>query len=149
MTRSHRAAHPDAAADDLALCHQDIAKGVAANQSCRTGRPRQDLEQIGMVGIIMAARRYANSEVSHFLRDVGFLVKVTPVGGCCSLGTASCRTVVFDRELGCDGWPCGPDTIIRKAGVRWSTAGWRAWLQKSSSPTSSGLEGWSEFGDCY
>jgi DNA-directed RNA polymerase specialized sigma subunit len=72
--------------------HQDIAKAVAANLSRRTGHPREDLEQIAMVGIILAARRYlpergsfrpfarryANGEVHHFLRDRGFLIKVPP-----------------------------------------------------------------------
>ena len=90
--RPHRADHPYAAANDLALRHQDIAKAVAANLSRRTGHPREDLEQIAMVGIILAARRYvperggfrpfarryANGEVHHFLRDRGFLIKVPP-----------------------------------------------------------------------
>ncbi|MEB3323982.1 MAG: sigma factor [Cyanobacteriota bacterium] len=72
--------------------HQDIAKAVAANLSRRTGHPREDLEPIAMVGIILAARRYvpergdfrpiarryANGEVHHFLRDRGFLIKVQP-----------------------------------------------------------------------
>ena len=31
-----------------------------------------------MVGIILAARRNANGEVHHFLRDRGFLIKVPP-----------------------------------------------------------------------
>jgi DNA-directed RNA polymerase specialized sigma subunit len=65
---------------------------VAANLSRRTGHAREDLEQIAMVGIILAARRYApergsfrpfarryaNGEVHHFLRDRGFLIKVPP-----------------------------------------------------------------------
>lgn len=88
----HRRDHPHAAANALALMHQDIAKAVAANLSRRTGHPREDLEQIAMVGIILAARRYmperggfrpfarryANGEVHHFLRDRGFLIKVPP-----------------------------------------------------------------------
>ena len=90
--RPHRADHPFAAANDLALRHRDIARAVAANLSRRTGHPREDLEQIAMVGIILAARRYAperggfrpfvrryaNGEVHHFLRDRGFLIKVPP-----------------------------------------------------------------------
>lgn len=60
--------------------------------SRRTGHPREDLEQIAMVGNILAARRYApdrgdfrpfarryaNGEVHHLLRDRGFLIKVPP-----------------------------------------------------------------------
>ncbi|MFM9104185.1 MAG: sigma factor [Cyanobium sp.] len=90
--RPHRAAHPHAAANALALQHRDIARAVAANLSRRTGHAREDLEQIAMVGIILAARRYAperggfrpfarryaNGEVHHFLRDRGFLIKVPP-----------------------------------------------------------------------
>jgi DNA-directed RNA polymerase specialized sigma subunit len=41
----------------LALRHRDIARAVAANLSRRTGHAREDLEQIAMVGIILAARR--------------------------------------------------------------------------------------------
>ena len=84
--------HPHAAANALALQHRDIARAVAANLSRRTGHAREDLEQIAMVGIILAARRYvpergnfrpfarryANGEVHHFLRDRGFLIKVPP-----------------------------------------------------------------------
>ena len=90
--RPHRAIHPHAAANELALQHQDIARAVAANLSRRTGHAQEDLEQIDMVGIILAARRcvpergdfrpfarrYANGEVHHFLRDRGFLIKVPP-----------------------------------------------------------------------
>jgi hypothetical protein len=76
------------------------------------------LEQIAMVGIILAARSYGNGEVNHFLRDEGFLVKVPPVCESCSPGGASCRAPVFDHEHGCNGWPCGTDAIIQKAGVR-------------------------------
>ena len=90
--RPHRIDHPFAAANDLALRHRDIARAVAANLSRRTGHPREDLEQIAMLGIILAARRYAperggfrpfarryaNGEVHHFLRDRGFLIKVPP-----------------------------------------------------------------------
>ena len=79
----HRRDHPHAAANELALQHRDIARAVAANLSRRTGHAREDLEQIAMVGIILAARRYvpergnfrpfarryANGEVHHFLRD--------------------------------------------------------------------------------
>jgi RNA polymerase sigma factor (sigma-70 family) len=87
---SHRPANPHAAANALALEHQDIARKVAANLARRTGHPREDLEQIAMVGVLLAARRYApkrgsfrayartyaNGEVFHYLRDQGFLIKV-------------------------------------------------------------------------
>jgi len=88
--RRHRPVNPHAAANELAMQHQDIAKTVAGNISRRTGHPREDLEQIAMLGIIQAARRYspergsfrpyartyANGEVYHYLRDKGFLIKV-------------------------------------------------------------------------
>jgi DNA-directed RNA polymerase specialized sigma subunit len=88
--RRHRPANPHAAANALALQHRDIAQTVAANISRRTGHPREDLEQIAMLGILQAARRfspergsfrpyartYANGEVFHYLRDKGFLIKV-------------------------------------------------------------------------
>jgi hypothetical protein len=88
--RRHRPVNPHAAANALALQHRDIAATVAANISRRTGHPREDLEQIAMLGILQAARRYspergsfrpyartyANGEVYHYLRDKGFLIKV-------------------------------------------------------------------------
>jgi hypothetical protein len=88
--RRNRPINPHAAANALALQHRDIAKTVAGNISRRTGHPKDDLEQIAMLGIIQAARRYspergsfrpyartyANGEVYHYLRDKGFLIKV-------------------------------------------------------------------------
>ncbi len=88
--RRHRPVNPYAAANALAMQHQDIAKTVACNISRRTGHPKEDLEQIAMLGILQAARRfspergsfrpfartYANGEVYHYLRDKGFLIKV-------------------------------------------------------------------------
>jgi hypothetical protein len=88
--RRHRPVNPHAAANALALQHRDIAQTVAANISRRTGHPKEDLEQIAMLGILQAARRYspergsfrpyartyANGEVYHYLRDKGFLIKV-------------------------------------------------------------------------
>jgi hypothetical protein len=88
--RRHRPVNPHAAANALALQHLDIAKTVAGNISRRTGHPKEDLEQIAMLGILQAARRYsperglfrpfartyANGEVYHYLRDKGFLIKV-------------------------------------------------------------------------
>jgi DNA-directed RNA polymerase specialized sigma subunit len=89
--RRHRPVNPHAAANALALQHRDIAATVAGNISRRTGHPKEDLEQIAMLGIIQASRRYspergsfrpyarnyANGEVYHFLRDKGFLIKVS------------------------------------------------------------------------
>jgi len=86
----HRPVNPHAAANALALQHRDIAATVAGNISRRTGHPKEDLEQIAMMGILQAARRfspergtfrpyartYANGEVYHYLRDKGFLIKV-------------------------------------------------------------------------
>ena len=88
--RRHRPVNPHAAANALALQHRDIAKTVACNISRRTGHPKEDLEQIAMLGILQAARMYspergsfrpyartyANGEVYHYLRDKGFLIKV-------------------------------------------------------------------------
>jgi RNA polymerase sigma factor (sigma-70 family) len=88
--RRHRPINPYAAANALALQHRDIAMTVAGNISRRTGHPKEDLEQIAMLGILQAARRYspergsfrpyartyANGEVYHYLRDKGFLIKV-------------------------------------------------------------------------
>ncbi len=88
--RRHRPVNPHAAANTLALQHRNIAQTVAGNISRRTGHPKEDLEQIAMLGIIQAARRYspergsfrpyartyANGEVYHYLYDKGFLIKV-------------------------------------------------------------------------
>ena len=88
--RRHRPINPHSAANALALEHRDIAATVAGNISRRTGHHKEDLEQIAMLGIIQAARRfspergsfrpyartYANGEVYHYLRDKGFLIKV-------------------------------------------------------------------------
>jgi len=88
--RRHRPVNPHAAANALALQHRDIAATVAGNISRRTGHPKEDLEQIAMLGILQASRRYtpergsfrpyartyANGEVYHYLRDKGFLIKV-------------------------------------------------------------------------
>jgi hypothetical protein len=57
--RRHRPVNPHADANALALQHRDIAATVAGNISRRTGHPREDLEQIAMLGIIQAARRYS------------------------------------------------------------------------------------------
>ena len=88
--RRHRPVNPHAAANALALQHQDIAERVVANIARPTEHPMEDLHQIAMLGILQAARRYipergsfrpyartyANGEVYHYLRDKGFLIKV-------------------------------------------------------------------------
>ena len=88
--RRHRPVNPYAAANALAMQHRDLARIVASYISRQTGHPKDDLEQIAMLGIIQASRRYspergsfrpyarnyAKGAVYHFLRDKGFLIKV-------------------------------------------------------------------------
>ncbi|QNI79156.1 sigma factor/ region 2 family protein [Synechococcus sp. RS9909] len=90
--RRERPVRPHAAADALALQHRDLAEKVAGNFARRTVHPKEDLLQLAMIGLIKAARRYdpsrgpfrpygrtyANGEITHFLRDNGFLLKVPP-----------------------------------------------------------------------
>jgi hypothetical protein len=90
--RRQRPVQPHAAADALALQHRDLAEKIAGNFARRTIHAREDLLQLAMIGLIKAARRYdpsrgpfrpygrtyANGEITHFLRDSGFLVKVPP-----------------------------------------------------------------------
>ena len=90
--RRQRPVRPHAAADALALEHMDLAEKIAGNFARRTVHQKEDLLQIAMIGLIKAARRYdpsrgpfrpygrtyANGEITHFLRDNGFLVKVPP-----------------------------------------------------------------------
>jgi DNA-directed RNA polymerase sigma subunit (sigma70/sigma32) len=90
--RRQRPVRPHAAADALALEHRDLAEKIAGNFARRTVHPREDLLQLAMIGLIKAARRYdpsrgpfrpygrtyANGEITHFLRDNGFLLKVPP-----------------------------------------------------------------------
>jgi RNA polymerase sigma factor (sigma-70 family) len=90
--RRERPVHPHAAADALALEHMDLAEKIAGNFARRTVHPKEDLLQLAMIGLIKAARRYnpsrgpfrpygrtyANGEITHFLRDNGFLLKVPP-----------------------------------------------------------------------
>ncbi len=87
-----RTVRPHAAADALALEHMDLAEKIAGNFARRTVHPKEDLLQLAMIGLIKAARRYdpsrgpfrpygrtyANGEITHFLRDNGFLLKVPP-----------------------------------------------------------------------
>jgi DNA-directed RNA polymerase sigma subunit (sigma70/sigma32) len=90
--RRQRPVRPHAAADALALEHMDLAEKIAGNFARRTIHPKEDLLQMAMIGLIKAARRYdpsrgpfrpygrtyANGEITHFLRDNGFLLKVPP-----------------------------------------------------------------------
>ena len=90
--RRQRPIRPHAAADALALQHRDLAEKIAGNFARRTVHPKEDLLQLAMIGLIKAARRYdpsrgpfrpygrtyANGEITHFLRDNGFLLKVPP-----------------------------------------------------------------------
>ena len=90
--RRERPFRPHAAADALALQHRDLAEKIAGNFARRTVHPKEDLLQLAMIGLIKAARRYdpsrgpfrpygrtyANGEITHFLRDNGFLLKVPP-----------------------------------------------------------------------
>jgi len=90
--RRQRPVRPHAAADALALEHMDLAEMIAGNFARRTVHPKEDLLQLAMIGLIKAARRYdplrgpfrpygrtyANGEITHFLRDNGFLLKVPP-----------------------------------------------------------------------
>ena len=86
---------PHAAADALVVEHLPFAAKVAANYARRTGHPREDLEQLAAIGLIKASRRYntqhpgrspnhfiayarpfVNGEITHYLRDKGFLISV-------------------------------------------------------------------------
>ena len=86
---------PHAAADALVVEHLPFAAKVAANYARRTGHPKEDLEQLAAIGLIKASRRYdiqrpgrssnhfiayarpfVNGEITHFLRDKGFLISV-------------------------------------------------------------------------
>jgi DNA-directed RNA polymerase specialized sigma subunit len=86
---------PHAAADALVVEHLPFAARVAANYARRTGHPKEDLEQLAAIGLIKASRRYdcmrvnrsssnfiayarpfVNGEITHYLRDKGFLISV-------------------------------------------------------------------------
>jgi DNA-directed RNA polymerase specialized sigma subunit len=99
VTRSGRSRgplrSPHAAADALVVQHLPFAAKVAANYARRTGHPKEDLEQLAAIGLIKASRRYdiqrpgrspnhfiayarpyVNGEITHYLRDKGFLISV-------------------------------------------------------------------------
>ena len=86
---------PHAAANALVVEHLPFAAKVAANYARRTGHPKEDLEQLAAIGLIKASRRYdihrpgrspnhfiayarpyVNGEITHYLRDKGFLISV-------------------------------------------------------------------------
>ena len=81
--------------DALVVEHLPFAAKVAANYARRTGHPKEDLEQLAAIGLIKASRRYddkrinnsksnfiayarpfVNGEITHYLRDKGFLITV-------------------------------------------------------------------------
>lgn len=81
--------------DALVVEHLPFAAKVAANFARRTGHPKEDLEQLAAIGLIKASRRYddkrinnsksnfiayarpfVNGEITHYLRDKGFLISV-------------------------------------------------------------------------
>ena len=91
--RRQRPVHPHAAAHALALAHGDLADRIAGNFARRTSYPFDDLRQLAMIGLLKAAlrfdgsggrqfrpygRTFANGEITHYLRDHGYAIKVPP-----------------------------------------------------------------------
>jgi len=91
--RRQRPVHPHAAAHSLALAHGDLADRIAGNFARRTSHPFDDLRQLAMIGLLKAAlrfdgsggrqfrpygRTFANGEITHYLRDHGYAIKVPP-----------------------------------------------------------------------
>ncbi len=91
--RRQRPVHPHAAAHVLALAHGDLADKIAGNFARRTSHPFDDLRQLAMIGLLKAAlrfdgsggrqfrpygRTFANGEITHYLRDHGYAIKVPP-----------------------------------------------------------------------
>jgi len=91
--RRQRLVHPHAAAHALALAHGDLADKIAGNFARRTSHPFDDLRQLAMIGLLKAAlrfdgsggrqfrpygRTFANGEITHYLRDHGYAIKVPP-----------------------------------------------------------------------
>ena len=88
-----RPQHPHAAVHALALAHLDLADKIAGNFARRTAHAFDDLRQLAVIGLLKAAARfdgtggrsfrpyartYANGEITHYLRDHGFAIKVPP-----------------------------------------------------------------------
>jgi len=93
LPRRQRPVHPHAAAHALALSHGDLADKIAGNFARRTSHPFEDLRQLAMIGLLKAAlrfdgsggrqfrpygRTFANGEITHYLRDHGYAIKVPP-----------------------------------------------------------------------
>ena len=91
--RRQRPCNTNAAVHALALAHLDLADKIAGNFARRTSHPFADLRQIAVIGLLKAAARfdgtggrsfrpyartYANGEITHYLRDHGFAIKVPP-----------------------------------------------------------------------
>ena len=91
--RRQRPSNPNAAAHALALAHLDLAEKIAGNFARRTTHSFDDLRQLAVIGLLKAAARfdgtggrsfrpyartYANGEITHYLRDHGFAIKVPP-----------------------------------------------------------------------
>lgn len=91
--RRQRPVHPHAAVHALALAHLDLADKIAGNFARRTTHSFDDLRQLAVIGLLKAAARfdgtggrsfrpyartYANGEITHYLRDHGFAIKVPP-----------------------------------------------------------------------
>ena len=77
----------------MALAHGDLANRIAGNFARRTSHPYEDLRQLAMIGLLKAAlrfdgsggrqfrpygRTFANGEITHYLRDHGYAIKVPP-----------------------------------------------------------------------
>ncbi len=91
--QGRRPQHPHAAVHALAMAHLDLADKIAGNFARRTTHPFDDLRQLAVIGLLKAAARfdgtggrsfrpyartYANGEITHYLRDHGFAIKVPP-----------------------------------------------------------------------
>ncbi|MCX5946882.1 MAG: RNA polymerase subunit sigma-70 [Cyanobacteria bacterium] len=91
--RRQRPVHPHATAHALALAHLDLADKIAGNFARRTTHSFDDLRQLAVIGLLKAAARfdgtggrsfrpyartYANGEITHYLREHGFAIKVPP-----------------------------------------------------------------------
>ena len=91
--RRQRPVHPHATAHALALAHGDLADKIAGNFARRSSHPFDDLRQLAMIGLLKAAlrfdgsggrqfrpygRTFANGEITHYLRDHGYAIKVPP-----------------------------------------------------------------------
>ena len=77
----------------MALAHGDLADRIAGNFARRTSHPFDDLRQLAMIGLLKAAlrfdgsggrqfrpygRTFANGEITQYLRDHGYAIKVPP-----------------------------------------------------------------------